>query len=319
MPVVVSLDFEEVVHQFFDHVAPCVQWMRHGTLVGEQANTLDGLSEKAYGLQLLLVHVVVGDDAALELDGIRSLGEDAGEELVDGFRPRALFETLWVSPPLPVAGIETPAHMQHLEPPVEGVHVIVIVIVEAHGSTDHGIVEEREEVLDACPANGKAEEGVDGGSDRAESSEAPVGQRGCHTGAVEDRVKSRFDQGSEPAEIWAHHDDIAGREGGIGPDQMEEGIAEGLYLPGCAVAGVDLDRAIPAGCSECGGRRHGWWTVGVLVDGGLETFKQCGISCPGCEVDPFHDRHVGQEVGCWGRRSTPGLRQRVSARARPRR
>ena len=126
-------------------------------------------------------------------------------------------------------------------------------------------------------------------------------------------------QGSEPAEIWVHHDDIAGRESGIGTDQMEEGIAEGLYLPGCAVAGVDLDRTIPSGCSECGGRRHGWWTVGVLVDGGLETFKQCGISCPGCEGDPFHDRHVGQEVGCWGRRSTPGLRQRVSARARPRR
>ncbi len=52
------------------------------------------------------------------------------------------------------------------------------------------------------------------------------------------------DEGGEGLDVGAHDDDVAGFEGGVVEEEVEDGVAQHLHLAGPAVAGVDLDAAV---------------------------------------------------------------------------
>ena len=53
------------------------------------------------------------------------------------------------------------------------------------------------------------------------------------------------DERGERLDVRAHHDDVAGFEGGVLVEPVQDGVADDLDLTGPAVAGVDLKAVVP--------------------------------------------------------------------------
>src|SRR5437016_1167836 len=97
-------------------------------------------------------------------------------------------------------------------------------------------------------------------------------------------AECRLNQWSHGLDVWTHHDHVARLEREILLQRVEDRVADHLDLPGAAVAGVDLNRAVlavepRASVGRAGERRPLGWPVGP--DAGLDPREERARICLG--------------------------------------
>ena len=186
----------------------------------------------------------------------------AEQQSVDACRPGALGD-VGLEPLVALAGVESPAGAQLVDPPPEPLEVGGREREHAAHRCERGEVEH---VDGGAPAGQRGDDGAERGRHRVLRAEREIADRDRHRqpAAAEDGRRER----REAPDVGAHHEHVSRFERRIGDEAGVEGVAEGVELAQRAMARVHLHGAV-GGAGERGGRA-------VLDDVALEVAQQGG-------------------------------------------
>ncbi len=227
-------------------------------LVGGERVDGDGEAVEEFGqaagqVDVAAAHVVDGEHPADQAVPFVGHGHTE-EEPVEAGPPRVGVEGVELVGG-PVGGVEAPADAG-LRHPLLGPGQVVVVEVEP--APDRLPAGQVEHLGGGHPGRSQGQELGHDPEDRIGLAQRPVGQPDPEidpgragdggrvdgisaTGAVEPfgGAERGVDQRGERLDVGAHHDDVAGLEGRVGGQEVEDGVAHHLHLPAPPVTGVD--------------------------------------------------------------------------------
>ena len=224
-------------------------------VVERDAQPIDQLGEPAGQVDGPAVDIVEGKDAAEEMEALLGHGH-AEQDPVPSRLPGVGLELVELVGRA-VRGVHPPTDAGRGDPLL---HPGQVVVVDPEAAPDRFAAGEIEHLGRRQAGGRQVEQFGDDAEHRVGLAQGSVGQPDPQIGWAADGgdvlvviaiagTERGVDERGERLDVRAHHDHVAGFEGGVLGEPVQDGVAHDLDLTGPAVAGVDL-KAVVLGVEE---------------------------------------------------------------------